>query len=149
MCFVYFVVCLLFRFYVFCTAIRDNLRGLRKFSVGSSGLPSNRKGNHGGLPLQVRILIAPFAFFAAILLFGCGCAALGSLRPSEFSQPSPAIASFCALSSSLMPPSAISAMRSICFLVNGTLSAVPCTSINLPEPVMTKFMSTSAVLSST
>ncbi len=30
--------------------------------------------------LQLPVFFAPFAFFAAILLFGCGSGALGSLR---------------------------------------------------------------------
>ncbi len=66
----------------------------------------------------------------------------------EKNQVSPARTIFCAFSKSLIPWPAISVMRSSFFLVNGTCSAVPWTSMNLPEPVITMFMSTSARLSS-
>ncbi len=43
-------------------------------------------------------------------------------------------------------PSAV--RRASCSALNGCASAVPCTSMNAPLPVITRFMSTSAVLSS-
>ncbi|MGZ8480770.1 MAG: hypothetical protein ACXW6K_23775, partial [Candidatus Binatia bacterium] len=50
--------------------IRDNLRGLRKFLDAPQ--PRGRVSNP---PLRLPIFFALFAFFAAILLFGYGCAA--------------------------------------------------------------------------
>ena len=50
----------------------------------------------------------------------------------------------CRLDSSLMPASASPSRPSSSLRVNAMPSAVPCTSTNLPAPVMTTFMSTSA-----
>jgi hypothetical protein len=52
--------------------IRDSFRGLGKFLDAPE--PRGRVSNP---PLRLPIFFALFAFFAAILPFGCGCAALG------------------------------------------------------------------------
>ena len=60
-----------------------------------------------------------------------------------------ATASFCFLPISSMPEAARSTSVSSSARVNGTRSAVACTSISRPSSVMTTFMSTSAEESST
>ena len=54
------------------------------------------------------------------------------------------IASRCNLINCSMPFFPSSSRLSICSRVKGEPSAVPCTSMNLPSPVQTMFMSTSA-----
>ncbi|MGZ8480562.1 MAG: hypothetical protein ACXW6K_22055, partial [Candidatus Binatia bacterium] len=59
---------------ILCTTIRDSLRGLHK----SLDAPKPR-GRVSNPPLRLPILFTLFAFFAAILFFVCGFAALGVL----------------------------------------------------------------------
>jgi hypothetical protein len=54
------------------TTTRNSLRGLRKFFD-----EPRQEGGFQTCPYS-RFFLAPFAFFAAILLFGCGFAALSS-----------------------------------------------------------------------
>jgi len=61
-----------------CTAIRHNLRGVRKFLEVKS-----KRAGFKPAPTNPDSFFVSFAFFAANIpfrIFGCGCAALGSLR---------------------------------------------------------------------
>src|SRR3972149_8459399 len=72
-----------FFFCVLCTAIRDNLRGVRKFSEGSPRRRGGRRVKSFLVKIHSELRELRVSAVKSLLPFGCGFAALRSLREKQ------------------------------------------------------------------